>query len=113
VFEDHLRQQPAETQAALAALIEQVVAIVPDAEEGRSYGMPAFRYRSKPLLGFAVHRTHIGVYPFSPDAIASLGDRLEGFGRSKGTVRFSPDHPLPEDVVHDLVRERMREIDAT
>lgn len=41
-----------------------------------------------------------------------MRDRLEGFDLSKGTIRFTPDHQLPEDVLVDLVRARQEEIDA-
>ena len=37
--------------------------------------------------------------------------RLEGFSLSKGTVRFTPDHPVPEDVVEEMVRLRQAKID--
>jgi hypothetical protein len=38
--------------------------------------------------------------------------RLPGSALSKGTVRSTADAPLPDDVVLDLVRHRMQEIDA-
>ncbi len=36
--------------------------------------------------------------------------RLEGFSLSKGTIRFAPDHPVPEDVLEEVVRLRRAEI---
>jgi uncharacterized protein YdhG (YjbR/CyaY superfamily) len=39
-------------------------------------------------------------------------DRLEGFDLSKGTIRFTPDRPVPEDVLADLIRARKAEIEA-
>ncbi|MCP2265464.1 hypothetical protein ACFQHV_01535 [Promicromonospora thailandica] len=57
-------------------------------------------------------RTHVGVYPFSPPAIDALAADLVGFSTSKGTVRFSPEHPLPDDVLDRLVLFRRDEIDA-
>jgi uncharacterized protein YdhG (YjbR/CyaY superfamily) len=86
---------------------------VPDAVEGVGYGMPALRYREKPLLSIMQAKAHLGLYPFSPAVIESVADRLGGFDRAKGTIRFTPDHPLPDDVVADLVRLRRDEIDAT
>jgi uncharacterized protein YdhG (YjbR/CyaY superfamily) len=29
---------------------------------------------------------------------------------AKGTIRFTPDRPVPDDVIADLVRHRLREI---
>lgn len=85
---------------------------VPDAVEGVGYGMPALRYREKPLLSVMQAKAHLGLYPFSPAVIESVGDRLGGFDTAKGTIRFTPEHPLPDDVVADLVRLRRDEIDA-
>jgi uncharacterized protein YdhG (YjbR/CyaY superfamily) len=111
-MDDYLRELSTEQGAALArvrALVEQVV---PEAEEGRSYGMPAYLYRGRPLLGFRAAKQHLSVFPFSPEAVDAVRDRLGGFDISKGTVRFSPDDPLPEDVLGDMIRARKRELDG-
>ncbi|HEX8868905.1 MAG TPA: DUF1801 domain-containing protein [Lentzea sp.] len=84
--------------------------LAPDAEQGTSYGMAALRYRGKPLLGFKAAKDHLAVFPFSPAAVDAVRDRLTGFSLSKGTIRFTADTPLPDDVVRDLVRHRLDEI---
>ena len=86
--------------------------VAPDAEEGKSYGMPAFLYAGRPLLGFRSAKNHLSVFPFSPEAIEAVKNRLSGFNLSKGTVRFSAEKPIPEDVLTDLVRARKQEIAA-
>lgn len=35
-----------------------------------------------------------------------MRERLAGFEVSKGTVRFTADRPLPDDVVKDMVNYR-------
>lgn len=83
---------------------------VPDAEEGRSYGMEAFLLNGRPLLGLRAAKQHLSVFPFSPEAVAAVADRLEGFELSKGTIRFTAERPIPDDVLADLVRARQAEI---
>jgi uncharacterized protein YdhG (YjbR/CyaY superfamily) len=39
-----------------------------------------------------------------------VSDRLSGFKLSKGTIRFTVDRPLPDDVVRDVVMLRVEEI---
>ena len=85
-----------------------VAGLAPDAEEGTSYGVPAFIYAGRPLLGFSAAKRHLSIFPFSPEAIEAVRDRLDDFDVAKGTIRFSPDKPLPDDVLADLVRARQR-----
>ena len=91
---------------------EVVLGVVPEAEEGRSYGMPAWRLAGKPLLGLNEATAHVGVYPFSPAVVDAVKDRLDGFTLTKGGVQCTPDHPVPDDVLADMVRLRAAEIVA-
>lgn len=95
---------------AFERLRDVALEVVPDAEQGKSYGMAALRHRGKPLLGFLAARQHLSVFPFSPEVVDAVRDRLTGFDLSKGTIRFTVDHPLPDDVARDIVRLRAQEI---
>lgn len=108
--DDYLGELPAEQRAALGRVREIVADVAPDAEEGKSYGMPAFIYAGRPLLGFRAAQKHLSVFPFSPAAIESVKARLEDFELAKGTIRFTAEHPVPDAVVVDLVRFRQSEI---
>ncbi|WP_448002877.1 iron chaperone [Agromyces bauzanensis] len=97
-------------------LIERIraraVSLVPDAVEGMSYGMPALRYRESPLLSVVSAKGHIGLYPFSPAVVSAVETELDGYSWSKGTIRFTAEHPLPDSVVDRIVLLRRDEIDA-
>jgi uncharacterized protein YdhG (YjbR/CyaY superfamily) len=86
--------------------------LVPDVEEGVAYGMPAFKHRQRPLLGFRAAKRHLSVFPFSPAAVDAVRDAAADFDISKGTIRFTAERPLPDAVVERLIDERMREIDG-
>jgi uncharacterized protein YdhG (YjbR/CyaY superfamily) len=98
--------------AAFGRILELAMAEAPDAAQGTSYGVVSLRHRGKPLLGFAEAKTHLSLFPFSPAVIDEVRDRLDGYSLSKGTIRFTDDHPLPDDVVSDVIRSRRDEIDA-
>lgn len=109
----------AELEPADRSVIERVYEIaraeVPDAEQGTGYGMPALVYRGKPLLSVKRTQKHIGVYPFSPAAVAAVADAVAAVpktGLDKGTIRFQPSDPLPDDLVRALVLARKAQIDA-
>jgi uncharacterized protein YdhG (YjbR/CyaY superfamily) len=113
VMDEYLDGLAPEQQAALARVREIVAELVPDAEEGKSYGMPAFIYAGRPLLGFRAAQKHLSIFPFSAAAIEGVSDRLDGFDLAKGTIRFTADHPVPQTVLTDLIRHREREITAS
>ncbi len=108
--DDALAQYPAADRAVLARVVEVARRMAPDAQEGTSYGLPALRVSGKPLIGVSRTARHLAVYPFSPAAIDTVRDLLAGFDVSKGTVRFTAEHPLPDGVVERLVAARLAEI---
>jgi len=109
----------AELSPADRAAIDRVYAVArreaPSAEQGKGYGMPALVYAGKPLLSVMRAKKHIGIYPFSPDAVAAVAALLDGHpgvSVDKGTIRFQPEDPLPTDVLESLVRARLAQIDG-
>ena len=62
------------------------------------------------MLGFRAAKKHLSLFPFSPAAVEAVADRLEGFDLSKGTIRFAPAQPVPDDVLLALIEARQREI---
>lgn len=98
-------------QEAIEHVREIARALVPEAVDGLGYGMPALRYRDRPLLSVMPARHHIGLYPFSPAVVDAVAGRLGGYSFAKGTIRFSADQPLPDDLIEEIVRLRRDEID--
>lgn len=103
---------PADQRAALEGLREVVARVAPEAVDAISYGAPAFRYHDRPLLAYAAYKTHCSLFPMSPELIELHRDELADFVTAKGTVQFTPERPLPTDLVERIVRERMAQIDG-
>ncbi len=106
---------PDETRRALQRLREMIATAAPEAVEAISYGVPAFKYRGRPLVSFGAGKTgkgHCAFYVQSPPVMEAHRDELRGYDTSKGTIRFAPDKPLPGKLVTKLVHERMSETDA-
>jgi len=55
---------------------------------------------------------HCSFYPMSATALRAHTEELEGYDLSKGTVRFSPDTPLPAALLRTLVKERRAQLRA-
>ena len=110
-FDEYLAAIPEPQKSELERVRRVVRRAVPNAEEATSYGMPTFRYRKRPLLGFKASKNHLSVFPFSPGAIEAAWGSLAGFELSKGTVRFTAEKPIPGPALEELLRFRVREID--
>jgi len=109
---DHVASLPDPERAVVAALLDRARALVPDAEEGTSYGMAAYRYRGRPLVAVAVGPRGCTAYPFSSDVTAAVLATLDGFDATKGGIRFTAGRPLPVEAFDALVTGRRAEIDA-
>lgn len=90
----------------------RALAAVPDAEEGVSYGMPALRYRGRPLVAVIATKAGFSVYPFSPAVVEQVADDLAGLRSTKGGVQFTAEHPVPDEVFDRIVAARRTEIDT-
>jgi uncharacterized protein YdhG (YjbR/CyaY superfamily) len=112
-IDDYLTTVGPDERVALERVLELTRRTVPDAVDGRSYGMPALKYAGRPLIGVVAARDHLSIFPFSPAVIDAVRDRLTGFSLSKGTIRFSVDRAVPDDVVRDIVELRRAEIEAS
>jgi uncharacterized protein YdhG (YjbR/CyaY superfamily) len=108
----YLASLPSDQRDALQSLRETIAAAAPEAVEGLSYGIPAFRYRSRPLVSYLAATKHLGFYPMSPKVVDHFRDELKDFSLAKSTVRFTTDHPIPSDLVRRIVRARIGETDA-
>jgi uncharacterized protein YdhG (YjbR/CyaY superfamily) len=108
-----LARLPDDARRALDELRAIIAAAAPEAVEAIAYGVPAFRYRGRPLVSFGAAKAHCAFYVQSPGLMDAHRDELAGYDTSRGTIRFRPSDPLPADLVTRLVRGRIAETDAT
>ena len=96
-------------RATLVQLRDTIVAIVPDAEQCISYGMPAFKLRGKTIAGFGAFKSHLSYLPHSGSVIPNLAEETEGYTKTKGSLHFPFDEPLSKGLVKQLLDARMAE----
>lgn len=107
----YLVRLTSDKRAALEKLRRAIHAAAPKAEECISYQLPAFRLDGKVLVWFGAATNHCSFYPGAAP-IARHAAELVDYETSKGTIRFSPDDPLPAALVKKLVRTRIAERSA-
>ena len=52
-------------RGTLALLRQRILDVLPDAEQGMSYGVPSFKVRGKTVAGFAAFKDHLSYLPHS------------------------------------------------
>lgn len=109
--EEYLRTIDGADGEALGRVIAIAREVVPEAEEGTSYAMPALLYRDKGLIA-TVRTKKFALYPYSGAVIASALDVLGDFETTSGSIHYSAQHQLPEAVVRRIVQARRAEIDG-
>jgi len=108
----YLAGLPFDQRELLQELRARVEALVPEATETIAYAMPAFRLRGRVLLSYAGWKRHCSLYPIHDELLQQYADKLRHNARTKGALHFSRAHPLPEALLQDLVRTRIRTIEA-
>ena len=96
-------------RSTLQELRRTILSVIPDAEEGISYGAPAFRVGGRVVAGFAAYKDHLSYLPHSGTVLSSLGSEVAGYTTSAGALQFPVDSPLPRSLVDDLVTRRLGE----
>ena len=108
----YLARLPSATREALEALRRTIAAAASDAVEGIGYGVPAFKYRGRPLVSFGAGKDHCSFYVQSPAVMDAHQGELAKYDTAKGTVRFTPEKPLPTGLVKKLVKARIAEVEG-
>jgi uncharacterized protein YdhG (YjbR/CyaY superfamily) len=108
--DDYLATLDEPKRSTLQTLRRSILAVVPDAEQCISYGMPAFRVDGKVVAGFAAFKKHLSYLPHSGSVLADLGDDVAGYTRTSGSLHFPVDEPLPDDLVRKLVEAKLRRL---
>ena len=104
-----LAKQRQPFRSVLEDLRSAIHEAAPGAGERVAYGIPVITLNGKNLVGFNAARDHCTFQLMSITPIERHSAELAGYQTGKGSVQFSPDAPLPRDLVTRLVRERIEE----
>ncbi len=107
--DDYLASLDEPKRTTLEALRQTILDIVPDAEQGISYGVPAFRIQGKVIAGFAAFKNHLSYLPHSGSVFPELASELAQYKTSSGALQFPIDRPLPTSLVKKLITARRRQ----
>jgi 3-methyladenine DNA glycosylase AlkD/uncharacterized protein YdhG (YjbR/CyaY superfamily) len=100
-----------EQRTTLEEVRRAIRAAAPGAEEGMSYGMPAF-IQGKPIAGYSASAQHCSYFPMSGSVTQALEAELRGYATSKGGFRFPIGKAPRATLIRKLVKARLAEVEA-
>ncbi len=106
-IDGYIASFPEDVQEKLEKLRKVIKASAPRAEEAIAYGIPTLRLHGN-LVHFAAFKDHLSLFPGS-SPIPVFKKELAPYKRSKGTIQFPLDRPIPFGLVKKIVRFRVRE----
>lgn len=108
--DEYLAGLPEPQRSTLEKLRAMLQELLPGADEGLSYGVPAVKVNGKPVAGYAAFKNHCSYFPHSGSILQEIADELSSYDWSKGTLKFPTDEPPPGDLVRLLVELRLEQI---
>ena len=97
-----------EQRSVLGLLLKRIRAVVPDAEEVISYGIPAFRVEGKVVIGFKANKSDYSIYPFSGGAAQRFPEELQGRTVTSGSIHFTAEEPISDDLLRRIIEWRIQ-----
>ncbi len=108
VIDDYIKQFDPGLRKELERIRSIAKRLLPGCEEIISYRMPTLKYKGKSIIGFYVHKNHIGIYPFSGSVVSKIKG-LENYGGTKSAIHEKFGQPLPDALIEKVIRERMKQ----
>ena len=106
--ESYLQTIPENYRTALEHLRQTIKTAAPLAEENISYMMPAYKYLG-PLVYFGASKNNLAFYVVQKNIITKFRTDLQAFKTSGTAIHFTPEQPLPDELVKKIVAERLRQ----
>ena len=109
--DDYLNELPDDIYSALENIRQIIKFLVPDAEETISYQVPSYKHKGM-LVGFGASKDHCSFFVMSSTLLKDFEEDIKDFDTSTGTIRFTPDKPIPNDLITRIVMARLAENEA-
>ena len=112
VVDDYIASLSDTERAAVQHVYDIARQLVPEAKQAVYYGMPCLKYKGKGLIAVVATKKFLSLYPFSNLEAVIGADQLQGFETTKGSIHFSPAHPLSDTLLHQIIMGRKSRIDT-
>jgi len=108
---DYLKAVPPAQRVLLKKLRQTIRAAAPKATEVISYGIPGYKHHGM-LVYFAAFKDHCSLFGVGTRLMEQHQKALARFKKSKGTIQFTVEKPIPLALVKQLVKARVAQNEA-
>lgn len=108
VVDEYLKQFEPPELTELERIRSIAHKLLPGFKEAITYGMPTIQYKDKSIIGFDVHKKHIGIYPFSSQVVSEV-EELREYSTTKGAIQEKLDQLLPDSLIEKIIRARVKQ----
>ncbi len=108
-IDEYLAGLPEPKRTSLGIVRQRILAVIPEAEQCISYGMPAFRVEGKVLAGFAAFKKHLAYLPHSGRVFQEIPE-LDSYEKTTGSLHFGLDDPLSQEIIKRLIEVRRAQV---
>lgn len=109
-IDEYISAQLEDVQPLLRKIRTTIHNVVPNAVEKISWQMPTF-WLGENLIHFAAFKKHISIFP-GGEATEVFAERLTGYKTSKGTIQFPLNKPIDYDLIADIMRWRVAQVEG-
>ena len=109
-IDSYIANYPEDIQERLQAVRKAILEVIPDGEEVISYGIPAIKKGKKVGIYFAAYKAHTGLAFYPTELVYEvLKEELAPYKKSKSTVQFPYNKPLPLELIKKIARLKLEE----
>jgi uncharacterized protein YdhG (YjbR/CyaY superfamily) len=103
---------PEEQATALGSVFDTLAELLPASTQDLTWGMPTFRCEGIVLVSLWGFQRHNSLFP-GPGAITLMGDALDGYTVTKGTIHFDAHKAPPKSFLRAVVGACITAANAT
>jgi len=108
-IDDYLANLSDAEKTTIERMYDVVRQEVPGTTEELSYSMPSLKYKGKSLVAIMANKNFLSLYPFC--AIERLGVDISAFEQTTGSIHFTSEKPIPDDLLMTIIQARKWQIE--
>ena len=109
--EEYLTSLDPVKERTLRSIIELILNEFPELESKLSWNVPQIHRNGKYVVGFAAYKNHLSFSAWSPRVLEDLKARLGEYVLKTNLFQIPVDWEIDKELVKDLVRARLAELD--